>query len=139
MITTTLILFIIYSYLEGVREADYFHFRWKHENEVVADEHLKFTLQRTVVAILGAISSTILWGWFGLLFIPCAALVFTFIHDGSYYKRRNTLDSTVYKKKWYDQTSSSSAKISLTPVIRTVLFILGVSSSIVIDLLLFLL
>ena len=139
MISISIILFIIYSYFEGVREADYFHFRWKHENEIVKDEHLKFTIQRSVVAILGTISSTILLGWFGLLFIPCAALVFTFLHDGAYYKRRNMLDSTVYKNKWFDQTSSSSAKISLTPVVRTILFILGISSAIVIDLLLLLL
>ena len=51
MITAVTILFCTWAALEGRREADYFHFRWKDPMTRVADEHLMFTIQRSIVAM----------------------------------------------------------------------------------------
>ena len=137
MITPVIILFMIYASLEGEREADYFHFRWKHADEKIKDEHLRFTLQRALVALLSTGCACLQWGWFGLLLLPLIALIFPFFHDGAYYMKRHILDETVYKKGWSDNTTSSTAKISITPKLRLGLMIIGSILSIAADILLF--
>ncbi len=135
MISAMVIFFSLYAFLEGEREAKYFHFRWKHEDEKIKDEHLKFTIQRSIVALFATGCGCIFWSWFGLLTLPCMALMFPFFHDGAYYLYRNKIDESVYKKGWWDNTTSSSAKISITPVLRTVFMVVGITSGITCDIL----
>lgn len=133
MITVLTIVFIIYAFMEGEREADYFHFRWFKEEQVVKDEHIRFMLQRSIVAIIAVGCSYLQLRWFGLILLPALAFVFPFFHDGAYYRKRNVLDNSIYKKGWMDNTTSSSAKISIGPVLRSVFAGIGISISIVAD------
>lgn len=54
--------------------------------------------------------------------------IFPFIHDGSYYKMRNIIDSGIYTKKWFAQSETSTAITTkiFTPLIRTLFFITGI-------------
>lgn len=135
MITLTTALFCIYAFLEGNREAGYFHFKYKFTQQVV-DEHPLFTAQRSIVAIFAIGFPILIYSYWGLLAIIPIALTFPFVHDGNYYKRRNRLDISVYKDKWRSQTSSSTAKLSIPYNMRLTLFISGVVSSAVADTLL---
>lgn len=137
MISPVVILFAGYAFMEGEREADYFHFRWFKEDQEVPDEHVRFMLQRILVALLATGCACLQWGWFGLLLLPLIALVFPFMHDGSYYMKRHELDETVYKKGWWDNTTSSSAKMSIGPKLRTAMFAVGLALSAAADALLF--
>ena len=54
-------------------------------------------------------------------------LAFSFLHNGMYYWSRNALDERIYTKKWFDQSSTSTAKSTnfFTPQIRTIFFIIS--------------
>ena len=135
MITAVSILFCTWAALEGRREADYFHFRWKDPMTRVEDEHLMFTMQRSIVAILATVACTLYTGLWGLLgFIPLL-LVFSFFHNGYYYVRRNQLDDSIYQKGWWDQSTTTTAKVSFGPVVRTGLAVIGVALAIAGDVL----
>jgi len=135
MITAVTILFCSWAALEGRREADYFHFRWKDPMTRVEDEHLMFTIQRSIVAILATVACTLFTGLWGLLgFIPLP-LVFSFFHNGYYYVRRNQLDDSIYQKGWWDQSTTTTAKVSFGPVTRTVLAAIGMALAIAGDVL----
>ena len=135
MITAVTILFCAWAALEGRREADYFHFRWKDPMTRVEDEHLIFTIQRSIVAILATVACTLFTGLWGLLgFIPLP-LVFSFFHNGYYYVRWNQLDDSIYQKGWWDQSTTTTAKVSFGPVARTVLAAIGVALAIAGDVL----
>lgn len=139
MITAVTILFCAWAALEGRREADYFHFRWKDPMTKVDDEHLMFTVQRSMVAIFAAFASSFAFGFWGLLgFVPLP-LVFSFFHNGYYYVRRNQLDPEIYQKGWWDQSTATTAKVSFGPVSRTALAVVGAATAIAADLCLYLL
>ena len=135
MITAVTILFCVWAALEGRREADYFHFRWKEPMTKVDDEHLMFTIQRSIVVIFTTLACTLGMGFWGLLgFIPLP-LVFSFFHNGYYYVRRNQLDNNIYQKGWWDQSTTTTAKVSFGPVARTALAAIGVALAIAGDVL----
>ena len=135
MITAVTILFCAWAALEGRREADYFHFRWKDPMTRVEDEHRRFTIQRSIVAILAIVACTLFTGFWGLLgFIPLP-MVFSFFHNGYYYVRRNQLDDSIYQKGWWDQSTTTTAKVSFGPVTRTVLAAIGMALAIAGDVL----
>ena len=139
MITAVTALFSAYAALEGRREADYFHFRWKDPMTKVDDEHFMFSVQRSIVAILAAFASTLVFGPWGLLgFVPLP-LVFSFFHNGYYYVRRNQLDPEIYQKGWWDQSTTTTAKVSFGPIPRTSLAVIGAISAITGDVCLYLL
>lgn len=101
----------------------------------VEDEHLMFTIQRSMVAIFATVACTLGMGLWGLLgFIPLP-LVFSFFHNGYYYVRRNQLDDSIYQKGWWDQSTTTTAKVSFGPVVRTVLAAIGVALAIAGDVL----
>jgi len=135
MITPITVIFCAWAALEGRREADYFHFRWKDPMTRVEDEHLMFTIQRSMVTIFATLACTLGMGLWGLLgFIPLP-LVFSFFHNGYYYVRRNQLDDSIYQKGWWDQSTTTTAKVSFGPVVRTVLAAIGMALAIAGDIL----
>ena len=72
------------------------------------DEHSMFTVQRSFVAAI--ISVGCYTDWLNCLFIVVAlACCFPFFHDGMYYVTRQKLDG-IYKKGWFDQSATSTAK-----------------------------
>ncbi len=136
MILLTTILFGIYAYLEGHREALYYYFRWFRPFDKVKDEHSMFTIQRAIVVVACSFIPFTLYSWWGLLSVIPIMLVFMFMHDGSYYSTYNDMDSNIYKKRWKDKSTSTSAKLSTDFVTRTILFTLGIVLAITGDILL---
>jgi hypothetical protein len=55
----------------------------------------------------------------------CMALSSPFWHDGFYYSKRNDLDRNMYKKRFFDQSTSSTALLTkfCTPILRTLYFL----------------
>jgi hypothetical protein len=108
-------LWIIYCIFEGAREAFY----WNTYPTYDFNIHWMFFVTR---AIFLAVASDLLWQ-----IIVSFALMFSFIHNGAYYTTRNILNRDLYKKKWFDQSTTSTAFLTKFngPVSRTIQFILG--------------
>ena len=130
LITKLLLLtiWIVYSLLEGYREAIFYYFAVSSSRKMI-EMHPTFTFQRVLVfggfAILLLLMSCT-WVVSLLSFIGYAC-VFSFLHDGFYYVTRNKLDNSIYPKKWWDFSTTSTAKSDkfLTSVNRTILVIIG--------------
>ena len=133
------IVWCLYAVLEGKREAEYFHYRLKAEDILVKEgrfTHGVWTLQRFLVLLLILIFQikelNIIYFDFSLFdlicFILSLVLVFPFLHDGMYYTRRHKLNRLIYPKKWFDQSTTSTAFFTKlnTPIMRDVWFVLGV-------------
>jgi len=121
MIQTSLIfiLWCLYSILEGWREAIFFH---RVEVDKVGGTllHKWWTVQRALV--LGIILATNLEWW-----VVALPLVFPFFHDGMYYKTRWKYNKLIYDRKWWAQSTTSTAFLTKlqTPVVRTIMAIVG--------------
>lgn len=112
-------LWISYAILEGWREGVFFH---KVEVDKLGGKilHNTWTIQRALV--LGMILATNLDWW--VIALP---LVFPFFHDGEYYRTRHALNYGIYPKKWWAQSTTSTAFLTKfqTPVVRSILAIIG--------------
>ena len=128
-----LTFFIAYSAFEGWREAIYWYVKigsrfydWFPKVE----EHIIFATQRAIVLLMGGLLlffTGMSW-WLTLISVIGCALTFSFIHNGFMYLTRNNLDPTIYHKRFWDQSTSSVAKTTkfMTPISRTIQFVLGV-------------
>lgn len=127
----SIILYIIwsmYSFLEGFREAFYWDMKSKTSYTKDLDLHPFFALQRGLVIVLMFMLQWNNLGWLNsFLFCVCMSIAFPFIHDGVYYTTRNYLDKKIYPKTWFDQSVTSTAKMTkiFTPTVRTACFIIG--------------
>lgn len=123
------ILWIVYSILEGYREAFYFFFETEDLQKKVTDLHPYFACQRIIV---GGLSAFIAVGLSNVLFtlicLVSLGLMFTFLHDGMYYAQRNNLNKETYPKRWFDYSTTSTAKLDkfLNPTNRIIMFIVGI-------------
>lgn len=123
-----LVSWIVYALFEGYREAYYWHERVTSPNKTDKDLHRIFALQRGTVILL--ICYGLLWPigpWAILSFIGLSC-VFSFFHNGMQYLTRNKLNPYIYKKRWWDQSTTSTAKLTkfMTPFNRTWLMFLGI-------------
>lgn len=121
MIYVILLVLIGLMCMEGVAEAYYFHF--KYSSRAVyrgVDEHKFFMLYRCM--ILGLAACTVLpWN-----FLAALPLLFSFFHNGAYYTMRNKLKPNIYPKKWWDESNTTTAKFSFSPITRTLFAVAGV-------------
>ena len=62
----------------------------------------------------------------------CFALVFPFWHDGMYYVAYSWLNPEPYPRRFFDQSTTTSAEISFTFPIRLSLFVIGAGAIILI-------
>jgi hypothetical protein len=115
------LLWILYSLLSGVKDGVLYHLK-DFNRELNFNEHIIYTLERTVVCILIVLLCN------SVIIIPSLLLSFSFVHNGAYYTTRNKLNSMIYPKRWFAQSTSSKAKLTNinTPINRTILFVLGV-------------
>ena len=107
-----------YCLLEGMRDAWMYNIRdFTRVNGL--NEHYIFSAQRALV--LGILA----YVWWPMIIL--GPMAFSFLHNGMYYWSRNALDERIYTKKWFDQSSTSTAKSTnfFTPQIRTVFFVLS--------------
>lgn len=137
--TLILIISFLWAFLEGKREAQYFHYKWSLPNPTkVKDEHFEFTVQRSISVFLFCLVICLTFGWLeAIISLLSISFCFSFIHNGSYYKRRNELNSGIYKLGWKDNSISTTAKISMGYKLRLILFIIGFSLSMLMDVYLF--
>ena len=94
------------------------------------NEHVPLTVQRIFLGIL-----ILTCGLFGFQTswqaLASSLPMFFFFHDGMIYLTRNSIRDNVYKKRWFDESTTSSAKSSsMSANWRIILFIIGVLSTI---------
>lgn len=89
-------------------------FRW--------NEHVVFVIMRAGIAISAVVQSSV---WTIVAWI----LAYSFLHNGTYYVGRARIDGAYPKgwAGWFAKSKSSSAKLELGPVGRTLLFVAGVA------------
>jgi hypothetical protein len=134
-ILITFLLWILYSFFEGKREALYFSVKSiATQSFDTGNEHAMFTIQRAIVA---AIALSLMWfGGSGIstcvYVLASMMLCFPFVHDGEYYVERKKLrgvSSQLYSQGWFSQSTTSTAWMDrlnlLGPVQRTFYFIAG--------------
>jgi hypothetical protein len=95
------------------------------------NENIIFVIQRCIIGV--AIIMAGILGSAGEWYVPALALgaslpMFFFFHDGAYYKARNMINDIIYPKGWWDKSITSSAETkTVGPLLRFILFIVGVS------------
>jgi hypothetical protein len=92
--TLILLISFLWAYLEGKREAQYFHYKWSLPSPTkIKDEHFDFAIQRSLYVLKSSLLVGFIFNWLAafILFISIA-LTFSFFHNGSYYKRRNEMN-----------------------------------------------
>ncbi len=120
------IIWIMFACLIGKFEAFYFAMKMNSKMFIDINEHLLFTCIRGVVLI----PIFILTDWKAVL---CYVAMFPFFHDGAYYTQRERIKPNTYHKKWFAQSTTSTAKLTkyFTPVVRTSLAIIAIAMIIV--------
>lgn len=111
------IIWILYSIFEGIREAYYWNLFPTYKFNI----HTLFFIQRAMVVI-------IITAFNIPMFIACA-LVFSFLHNGSYYTTRHVLNKSNYPKTWFDQSTTSTSWLTKfnTPISRTIQAAIGIT------------
>ena len=125
----TYIIWCIYSSLFGISDAWYWYSaniaKYSTKNFVFKDLHKQFFWTRTIVATVFALlmcgSNYILW----FPIMVSLGLSFPFFHNGFYYVTRNKIDSNVYKKGFFDMSTTSIANINFTFFTRGFSFLIG--------------
>lgn len=97
------IMWIVFSVLEGVREGLYFD---SNPRLLRFNVHVLFSLQRLTVLVILALQ----YKWW-LILILGNMLVFPFFHDGMYYLTRHLLNRDNYPKGFWDNPSKTSTAI----------------------------
>ena len=93
------------------------------------NEHVPLAIQRILLGVLVLCCS-----WQGFE-ISCYALLasipmFFFFHDGTIYLVRNEINDAVYDKRWFDESTTSSATSkTMSANWRIILFAVGVSAA----------
>lgn len=113
------IVWCIYCLLEGMRDGWMYNLRDASRFNNF-DEHIIFTVQRGLVLLVLA------YIWLPILVV--GPFAFSFLHNGMYYWSRNALDDRIYKKKWFAQSNTSTAKTTVlfTPAARTIFFVVSI-------------
>jgi len=107
------IVWILYSIVEGVREAYYFD---NFPRPTKFNIHIIFMLQRILV-LMYAVD---VFHWtIGIVY----ACFFPFFHDGAYYFTRHMLNKGVYAKGFWDQPSKSSTALMDFPTWMRILLL----------------
>lgn len=151
-------MWIWYACMEGIREGRYYYLRNAPELINVRNgirwirthnEHGLFTFQRGMVYLfLEIIKFSIFFfsfstykSWEIYFMIPIMLLlpisIFPFFHDGCYYSEYNRLSKVDYEKKWFAESTTSTAVIELTKNERITLFVFSILLLIVEMLILF--
>lgn len=134
-IVITTVAWIVFSLLEGFREAYYWLFKeTSNYTKPVKDLHKYFATQRIIVGLIFSLfcapkfDLSFIWFLNYSIYLISLGLVFVFLHDGQYYATRNDLDNTAYTKRWMDYSKESSALTErfLTPINRSIMLILGI-------------
>ena len=119
-------LWIAFASVSGILEAIYFS---KRRKAIVwsYDIHVWLTVLRSIVAAPLCLYVLFKYGILeSILTATTFVLVFPFFHDGFYYSFRELLRAGTYPKYFFDQSTTTSAKISLKFSLRATLLIIGI-------------
>jgi len=116
-ITTQILLIItvLYAWLEGIREAYFYHAIDWSKKVWPENEHIWFFLQRAFVWL--AITSTWMFacGWTVIVAAIGLAGIFAYVHNGTYFVERHKLNSDIYHDGWdTDEPDDDDGTIDLT-------------------------
>ncbi len=116
------IIWILFASFTGCFEAYYYNYASKDNSPDKPNLHFMLTLIRAIVMV----PIFVLTDWKSVL---CYMAIFPFFHDGSYYTQRERITPGVYPKKWFAQSTTSTAWSDkfMTSVIRIILAIIGTS------------
>jgi hypothetical protein len=125
----TLSLWIVYSSLFGYCDAYYWYSanvaKYCSKNFQFKDLHPYYFWKRSIVGfIFGILMSNETY----LKVLPitlCLGMTFPLFHNGFYYLTRNKITPDVYKKGFFDMSSTSIANVNFTFQIRFILFLVG--------------
>ena len=119
------LIWILFASVTGVLEAYYFR-RRRRVNVYGYNIHVWFTIIRSIVAAPLCLYILFKYGILeSVLTASIFVLVFPFFHDGFYYSFRELLRAGTYPKYFIDQSTTTSAKISLKFRLRATLLIIG--------------
>jgi len=109
----------------GILEGILFHYKNKFAtnflNRFKFDIHIVFGLIRLILFV-----PLVILTQERLIFILTALFMFAFIHDGFYYTTRWILSKgKIYKKLFFDSSTTTTAILSLSAFWRLILFIFG--------------
>lgn len=122
-----LFLWIIACATEGKRDAHYYHTKMYSRMPDKQNIHWVFTLERGVIlGLICWVNSMIFTTLNSIVFTFSLALIFSFLHNGMYFTARNKLEKNTYPKKWFSNSNTSTSRIELTVVPRTVMFVIGI-------------
>lgn len=116
------IIWILYAVVSARFEAHYYEHEINSKFTDNFNEHKLLTFARLlVVTPLSIIAS-----WKAGI---CLMFMFPFFHDGQYYTTRNLLNRNIYKRKWFDQSRTSTAILTkiFTPVVRIICAVAGIA------------
>lgn len=128
MIIKIILIFvwILASVIEGLRDGFFYHFRNVSSAINKKNTHWIFVIER------GIILSLIVWihrmsnSFINTsVFTLALIMIFSFIHNGIYYKMRNYLDKSIYPKGFWSSSVTSEATMEFNLVARVFLFITG--------------
>lgn len=126
-----IILWILWNFFmifDAYKEAHLYYYAIDSKNSI-KELHPTYFIQRFIVFILLIIPLILLpIIWYKiLLFISCIILCQPFIHNGMYYHTRNKLNNKIYPKKWFDMSTTSTAKSTkyFTAINRIILFVIS--------------
>lgn len=117
MIYIAFFIWIMYCILEGIREGYYWNLYPTYKFNI----HSIFFIQRGLV--LGLLVSL------NIPMLIAGALVFSFLHNGSYYTTRHHLNKANYPKTWWDQSTTSTSWMTKfnSPISRTIQAAIGLA------------
>lgn len=127
ILTTPLVLIIwlAYSYYEGVREGYYYHSAMLSMDSTRYNVHWLYTQQRLLVLVL--IFCLLEFSFTGVVTMFSFIYMFPLVHDGAYYCKRNDLNSLLYIKRWKADSSTSTAKCEIKYRGRVIMFVCGMA------------
>ena len=113
-----LIIWLCAAILFGIFEALLFHFK---KIKLPFDIHIIFGFVRLCLFI-----PLLIYSEERFIFAISSIFMFPFLHDGFYYLTRNILSGgKLYPKTFFDQSTTTTAKISLGAFYRIILFLFG--------------
>lgn len=127
VVSLTLVFGYLYAIFEGIREGYYFHSAVKSGDVFEYNLHSLFWVQRSIVmfSLASFISLITLSGIVTLGYIVSSMMCFSLWHNGAYYATRNNLNPAIYKKRFKDNSITSTAVFEFSFQKRLTYFIIG--------------
>jgi hypothetical protein len=92
------ILWILYSFFEGVREANSKHHKEFSKSLTDVKSTMIYNLQRGLVLIIISLNLLSHISWWASISTLSMALMFPYIHNGTYFLMRNKLNPSIFTK-----------------------------------------